>query len=191
MTLKIPYKSLLLYLSLVSLYRLALDWIYRSVIAVSFAYAGFIWKPSLLLCAVSWALLTLFSCLMWPCYRNPENRISYEILFILFLISLVPFTVMVYAGMCPTAFWASNALYWFLLIRLCVRKRLFRAIKITGVMKRIQKAHVLIAVVLLLSVFYICARYSHFRLNFDLSKIYDLRSESREYDYPTLLKYIF
>ena len=190
---RISVKKRALYFLLIFLYRLSLDWICRTAIVPYFSllYPDFVWNSSYFLMGISWVLILSFSGLMWQCYLNRDGKLSYEILFILYLISFIPFTTMLCAGMLATSFWVSNSLYWFLLIFFCTREWRINVANLLPPFKKLKNFHFLLAAALLLTVLYISGRYAGFRLNFNLMKVYDLRSEAAEYPLPTLLKYLF
>lgn len=188
---RISVKKRTLYFLLIFFYRLSLDWIYRIALTAMFSDQGYFWRPSAFLIGASWLLLLVTAGWMWRVYLNLNGKISYEILFILYLLSFIPFTTMLCGGRFTTSFWLANSLYWILLICFCTREWRLNLVNLFAPLKRLKRIHFFVAIVLLVTVVYISGKYAGFRLNFNLSKVYDLRAEAKEYPLPTLLKYLF
>ena len=184
------------YWLLVVLFRLLLDWVYHDVIAVSYAYAGFQNHRTALTALLSWGLLFLFTLLAKRAAENREDRVSQEIVFILFLISVVPYTVMVSFGAVPSATVWLSALYWLLVLGLLAHafppvSRERRAVRWERCKLLGDRQLMAVAIASALVVLYISGRYTRFRINFRLSSVYEYRAEAASFQLPTLLKYAF
>lgn len=176
-------------------YRILIDWIYFNIISPIYAYTGFTDNRSMGSLLVSWGLFIIFYCLIRRILYTEQEGISHVIVTTLYLLSFIPFTSSVYAGLTKTAFVVCNSLYWIVLIiasRFALhipKKRLpkinFNHLEIN------DKVVAAIGVISLLVVIYISGRYAHFRLNFNLFTVYDLRLEAREFGMSTLATYLF
>ena len=187
--------GIIAYFFFVIVYKALLDWSYSRVMSVAFGYMGFAHNFSLGYSLASWFVVFCFSVLSYSCYRNHEGRVSNEILYILFLISVVPFTSMMAYGQFSGAFIVCCLIYWlsfFLFHRLFLRKKgkkkitFLKSRRIVG-----EQAVVMITLVLCLVVVYVSGRYAHFRFNFNLNDVYDIRYEARGYNLPKPLEYLY
>ena len=174
------------------LYRVLLDIAYSQVIGPKFQYIGFIVKPTLLLKLYSWIIFLVFAGLAHKCYLN-KNRLSNEILFVLFLLSVVPGTTLMAYGQYPQGFIICFTVYWLTMF-------LVHRLLVLGDMHFLSRGRnkayyrfILFAIFIpiALVILYISARYTNFRLHFNLLTVYDLRDEASGYAIPTILKYLY
>lgn len=180
------------YCLLIILFRLLMDYMYRHVIATVYAYAGFQYNPSIWLMLLSWLLLFIGTVMTYKAYKNPGNRVSLEVVFLLFLMSFVPFTSMVGSGAVGLKFIVCNSIYWFLFLILCVSLSKNSVLRPKTGKTGIGDLQLqILAVVFALGVLYVSGRYAHFRLNFNLENVYEFRSEASNNRLPLWLSYFF
>ena len=189
-------KATIEYFALLIAIRILYDYMYRKTIYPIFAYSGFKYNDSSTSLWLSWILLIIVSFFIKSLYENRENRISDEVVFIIFLVMFIPFTTMMGYGAFTWGFVFWNAIYYlvlFIIIRIgYVTKGVsFPKSRRYGFAIGSDKMLVAIAIISMLVVLYISGKYAHFRLNFSLVNVYDLRLEAREYALPTLLVYMF
>ena len=176
--------------------RLLYDYMYCTSIYPLYAYVGFKCENAPTSYLMSWAMLIIIGSLAKKLYENREHKISMEVLFVIFIIMFIPFTTMIGCRALTGSFVFWNMIYYLILFSLvCVSDRLRGArLKIIMSHSKVIASNemlIAIAVVSMLVVMYISGRYTHFRFNFSLSNVYDLRLEAREFDLPTILNYLF
>lgn len=180
---------------IICLYRAFLDWCYFGVITKKYAYTGFVDNRNYSTLVLSWLILTLSFFFVWKIFNSRSGRNSELIVSALYLFSFVPFTTLVYAGLMSKEYILANCMYWFVLIcseRIAMKLPLKRLPVIKLGSLRIDDTFVIVFGLLsMLLVLYISARYTHFRLNLSLSRVYDLRIEARTYKIPRIVRYLF
>lgn len=184
------------YYALLIVMRLLYDYIYRTSIYPLYSYAGFKYEYSPANNIMSWVVLIIVAALVRKLYENRENKISTEVLFVVFIVMFIPFTTMIGCKALTGSFVLWNLLYYFILftaIRASDRLRGVRIKSSKNHSKTIASDEMLIAIAIIsmLVVLYISGRYTHFRLNFSLVNVYDLRLEARDFDLPTIIDYMF
>lgn len=190
----IERKELLLFMVFVVIYRLLLDWSFKKVISVCYGYSGFTYLPSTSLCIMSWAILVLFTYLVFRYYFSIE-KISHEILFLFFLIAVVPFTSMMGGGQFNTEFVVYNIIYWAMIFLAAAAIDNSRSCRMAMKKKKVRDINIVLIGITIISfviIVYISGKYTGFRLNYSLSSeiIYDFRQEAKENNLPTILRYI-
>ena len=183
------------YYILIVIYRLLLDFAYSKIIYPIYAYAGFEYNRNPVLYVFSWLLLLISAKPVLSAYRNKENKISFEILFLLYLMSLVPFSSMMAFGAQKGNFVIANIIYWAFLFFFILHRSLLVGHKAEGFSVGIRKLGdtqlIAIALVLGLITIYVSGKYAHFRMNFNLLGVYELRSEAGNNNLPTVFQYLF
>lgn len=183
------------FLPLVCAFRLLLDYGYFHVIARRYAYYGFHDNRSGLGLALSWLVLLASYAVARKALQTQDDRDSVLIVSLLYLLSFVPFTSCIYAGILDSAYIVSNCVYWLVLllgeiISLSVPVRRLPHLRIGRVV--VNDKFVWIAGWLsMLLVVFISGRYAHFRLNFNMFSVYDIRLEARDYHFPRIISYMF
>lgn len=171
------------------LYRLGLDFVYINYLSTTFGYMGFGYDFSMTSVIISWLLLVP----LFPVVKKLTYKQCFSSVILLFLIHLsyIPFTAMVaFSGSFSSAYIFANTIYWFCLL---ISMWLLPDFKL----KNLKNSHfneVLllgIAGFFALVVLYVSVRYTGLRFTLDLSMVYDMRKEVREFGMPTLLKYLF
>lgn len=182
------------FIGLVS-FRILLDYIYFNIISPGYAYSGFTDNRSLESGLISWLLFVAFYFLIRRILYSEQEGISHVIISLLYILSFIPFTSSVYAGFTTPAFIIWNTVYWLILI--VASKYIIRLPKKPLPNFRLDyitisdKFVTVVGVISLLVVLYVSGRYTHFRLNFNLFTVYDLRLEAREFGMSTLATYLF
>lgn len=177
------------------LYRILLDWCYFNIISPVFSYAGFHDNSSLEKLVLSWLLLFLFYIAILNIYQQENWRASTMITYVLGIISFVPFTTCVHAGIVSEDLICHFCLYWLLLL---VLQKILLHIPIQRFAKlRISSFEIddkfvkIIGVFSLLLVIAISIFYTGFRMHFNLNDVYGLRLEARNFNMPAILNYLF
>lgn len=183
----------LTYICFVLLYRLVLDLSYIIVVAPLYGYAGFTSKQTLSLLILSWLVCLGFSVISYNWYQN-KNLISCEVLYIVFILSFVPFTTMMRFGNFTISFVVAYILFFAclalfqILVGLIISGCHFRVMHHWTINDPILYLTLIISFLLIT---YISWRYTGFRLNFNLLKVYDLRAEAKTFHFPTIINYLF
>lgn len=184
-----------LFLIRVAIIRLLFDWNYEAILATKYRYAGFTADPSFEAKVSSWIILLIFSKMVFHYYEDSE-RLSSKVYLLLFLLSTVPFTTMVAYGACTIAFILANCIYYLVLFLSynTLNSVGVSRIEMSTKMRKIQGGDAMIKGITLFFVLilvYISGRYTHFRFNFNLYNVYELRGEAATYNLPRLLTYAF
>lgn len=186
-------KSSIWFFVLSILYRIILDTLFIETIIPIYGgvykYSNNSTTESLV---ISWIILLLFVVLTRP-YYYAENGVSNAVVFLLFLMQIVPFTTMIRTGHFTSSYIIANITYYIMLYMMIAifRKRTKRArIKFVEHLSPTQKIRILSAVLVVVAL-YVCGRYSHFNINFNVELVYDLRTAASSYNLPTVLTYLF
>lgn len=118
--------------------------------------------------------------------KKPNSVVSIAAI-LFFFIRFVPLTSFIAVKAQDLDFILLECVYWILIFSLLRTKKKINAFKW-------HKNDVLInifTVILISSVIFISGYYAHFRMNFSLLNIYDLRLEAREFNMPIILSYIW
>lgn len=144
---------------------------------------------------LSWILLLISYIFAKRVFLTRDNRNSSIVISILYLLSFVPFTTCVYAKIFEDEYILFNCIYWFFLlygeiVSLSVPVKRLPRLYIGRV--GIRDMFVWIAVWFsILLIVLVSGYYTHFRLNFNLFTVYDIRLEARNYHFPTIVSYLF
>lgn len=179
----------------IPVYRLLSDWIYLNIIYRNFGYEGYVNKSKGELVLISWVIFLLSIICMKSILDNNSEKVSAIVITILYFISFVPFTTCIAFGLLDNGYVLLNCVYWVLLIvfeSYYIRKKEYKrwVIRI-GNYKINDKFVNFIGIISFLLVVFISAKYTHFRLNFNMFAVYDLRREAVGYGMPTLVAYMF
>ncbi len=187
------FKSHLLYFVLVILCRICFDMVYERIIFPIYGETyKYVYCPTIETVILSWVILAAFMVPTCKLYYL-EKGVSNVVLLLLFLVSIVPFTTMVRNGQFEYLYVFANTFYfaliyfmtWIFRKKIQLRKVSIQT-RLTSGMK-IRLLTIFMAIIAL----YVCGKYSHFRVNFSIDQVYDLRSEAGTYNLPTILNYFF
>lgn len=186
--LKDTYKPnfILSYLGII-LYRITLELIYKHQVNPGWEYSGFTLEYELGGYMFSWGIVILAIPFIVKNYKS--NKPSSAILTIFYLIAYIPGTVLLAFKPMDRTFLTLYLLYWMFLT---LSNRIIPSLRLY---KLKEKDSVLLSngVLILLSlvVIFISYYFTRFRLNFSIINVYELRSEAKEYNMPTILTYLF
>lgn len=189
------FKSSIWFFALTIFYRIILDTLFSAIIIPIY---GSVYKYSdnstTESIVISWAIFLCFAILTRSHYYAKEG-VSNTILFLIFLMQIVPFTTMIRTGHFSTSYIIANMVYYLMLYLTIM---FLRNIKITIGKTKTFVEHVsptnkikMLSVLLVSVALFVCARYSHFNINFSIDLVYDLRTAASLYDLPTILSYLF
>ncbi len=173
-------------IALLLLYRLSLDILYIQLISPKFAYLGFITDIDPYKFFFSWLIILMLSPLVADLLskRTPSSILMSG----LNLTYFVPLTS--YCGCTGTAmfFLLVATAYWVLLL---LFQRKIPVVQMRPVVQKHSKLiFELITIVATVVILYVSARYTGFRVVFDLTNVYGIRAESETYSMPSFLSYI-
>jgi hypothetical protein len=184
----------IVYALLVVLYRLLLDVAYTRFVFPQFSYMGFVCQKTTISIILSWILLLVYMVLNYRFFFEGW-RLSSEILFMLFLLSMVPSTTATAYGLinlsvtaCNTAFWLSC--FFFLGLFSHLRDPIAFSLS-DGYADLNEKIILAAAVVFGAAIFYISWRYTSLRLHFDLQTVYELRDEAKGFSVGRAASYLY
>lgn len=177
-------------------FRILLDVVYKDILCRVFAYTGYTDRSSISFTIVSWIVFMVFLLACKNYYINNQENMLSEVLFLLFVLYVVPFTVMIHYGCYTYDFIFANSIY-LLLLFLIPRIHVKRVLKISFLKNDLQKRTLgevgigVICVISCLIVLFVSGIYTGFRFNFNFSLVYELRSEASTYSLPTILVYLY
>lgn len=187
-------RSDLLYYVFVFLFRIFIDWTYSAVIAPKYEYMGFHSNPDVMSFLISWVILLVLAFCASEVYQDSQS-LSAKVMLLLLLFSVVPFTTLVAFRNCTMFFTLWNTIYllvlfgsYWLLKHACHREI---QIKKGPIKLKMGSLVDYMTILFVLVIVYVSGRYTHFRFNFSLNNVYDLRAEAADFDMPTLLNYLF
>lgn len=175
-----------LFLLSVLIYRVCLDVIYIQCIAPFWGYYQLTYEPEAWLAISSWVILAFFSFFIVSFLAKPDNIVSIVVI-LFFFVRIVPFTSFISCKVQSVDFVFWQVSYWFFIFAFL---KYWKPIHVP----KVQKNDMLlnwIVFALIGTVIFISGYYTHFRLNFSLLNVYDLRFEARGYDVPSLLAYLW
>lgn len=181
-------------LMLAIIYRFLLRIIYIYSFYPTYKYLGFDYKVDHILEITSFALFIIFTVLLHRSHK-PRNELSDYLIWSLYLISFIPFSVMCSCGAFDIKFVIANHVYWLFII---IFNRLFSKLKIKKLpyftadgIEISDKLIGLVGIISLLINLFISYHYVGFRIVLDLFDVYSLREEVSSAQIPTLLYYAF
>ena len=187
------FKSHFLYFMLVILCRICFDAVYERIIFPIYgATYKYVYCPTIETIILSWILLVVFMLPTCKFYYS-EKGVSNVVLLLLFLVSIVPFTTLVRNGQFEYSYVLANTFYFALMYFMTWVFRKKIEMKKVSIQSRLTAGMKIQLLTLLMAItaLYVCGRYSHFRVNFSIDQVYDLRSEAGTYNLPTILNYMF
>ena len=183
-------------LTLICVHRLLLDFCYFSYINPFYSYdadnAFFDYRTKETF-FLSWIILIGSFFFAKKFFEENEETGSSMVIFLVYLVSYVPFTTLVYSGIISNGCYIWNSIYWLALFIL-YRRMPQISINQRALFGNKYNAHWwmdIIAILMMVFVAYVSFKYTDFRLNFAWSNVYELRMESREYPLSFLEKYLF
>lgn len=171
-----------------------MDYIYQQIVSPRYRYAGLFDASTPELKLISWSMLLTSFFFTKKVVTNNEEKLSFELLWFLYLLSFVPFTTMTGCGVFDTRFILCNLIYWFFLFFFCSALwKKGKRISIKEKRNKVSSSAVFqgIALLSMLVILYVSGRYAGFRIILDLDDVYDYRAEARLNALPTILVYLF
>jgi len=166
-------------------YRILVDVAYQRLVAIPFAYQGFVGAPTLNTLLVSWLFLLALLPLVVRVLRS--EALSARITAMLVFISLVPTTTLIaHDPRYPLPFIVLIFVYWLLFLLACA---VLPAIQPFRRPLRSEVPHLAVLATLSATVLFISWRYTGFRLHFGLLDIYALRVEARGFQVAAIIGY--
>lgn len=179
-------KDKLIYIFSTIVLRFLFDRIYIMTIAPYYAYRGLEFSPTTVSAIQSWGLLLGGIFMTIPFLWNKKSTISHAAIFLFCF--FVPWTSFIYCKAQPIDFVLCEAIYWFMIF-FCLRISAQYQSQSIKERKNDEGILSMIVVVLSLSVLYISFVYAHFRFNFRLDNVYEMRMEARKFNLPLFLDY--
>lgn len=175
------------FITSVILLRVLLDYVYIQRIAPFFSYANFDYNFEITNYTISWAVLITSFSLILPFLKN-INPCSSQAAIILYLIRFVPFTSMIANKGFSIGFIVLMLVFWVIFFLML---KFLPSFKLTYISTKTDKILYGMLAIFSITVLYISGVYAHFRLNFDLFNVYDLRMEARGFELPIILQYLW
>ena len=169
------------------LYRICLDYLYKECIVPVWEYKNFTYNlVNWWIVVYSWCILLAYSLLIFRFFEKKYNIVANAAI-LFFLLRVVPLTSLIANKTLEIEFIFLETVYWFLIFIL------FWYVKPIK-MQASGKSELwinLLTILLLLIVVFISGYYTHFRMNFSLLNVYDLRNEARGFNIPIILQYLW
>ena len=169
------------------IYRLLLDINYMLIISPNYDYAYFINEFSLGRCVISYLLLFISIPFILKFYEDRHVFFS-NVFVLLYLISFVPNLSFMVFKQAEGEFYLLYFIYWLILFIAAYKIKFFKIDCI-----KIRQQNVLLYLylsILMFAVIYISGRYTGFRIHFNITDVYTLRMEAREFEYPGIFGYL-
>lgn len=191
---KFDQKTRFVLLVLAIIYRVLLRIVYINCLYPTYDYLGFKCELDNLLERMSFALFLIFTFFLNRSHKV-KNELSDYLIWSLYVISFVPFSVMCGCGAFDIKFVIANHVYWLLMI---IFYRFFSKIKIGKLphftaygIEISEGALGLVGIISILINLFVSFRYVGFRIVFNILDVYSLRAEVKSAQIPTLLYYAF
>lgn len=170
------------------IYRILLDYIYIYIVSPVYSYQGFTLNQNFNSILVSWIILFFISFFVVRYWNSKkEDYFIVCVTLIFFYLRVVPLTSFLANNFSGSSFAISALIFWFLFyLFLGIVK--IPTLKMPKTSLSIMPFLTFIFVVV---VVFISGYYTHFRLNFDLFNVYDLRLEARDFKMPIFLSYLW
>lgn len=182
-------KNIVWFAASVVLLRVLFDNIYAEAISPLYSYAGLTYNPTITSRTISWGLLMGGLVLVTPFLKRNDFVIPNAAI-LLFVLFFVPWTSFIACKPQTMDFVLCEATYW-AMVFICMYRK-FNVIRLPQIVHTANStALTIITVTLILVVVYVSGVYAHFRLNFNLTNVYDLRLEARGFHLPLLLSYLW
>lgn len=169
------------------LYRICLDYLYKECIVPVWEYKNFTYNlVNWWIVVYSWCILLAYSLLIFRFFEKKYNIVANAAI-LFFLLRVVPLTSLIANKTLEIEFIFLETVYWFLIFIL------FWYVKPIK-MQASGKSELwinLLTILLLLIVVFISGYYTHFRMNFSLLNVYDLRNEARGFNIPIIFQYLW
>ncbi len=194
MTEKTKYGRYTGYVVGIILYRIMVDICYFGIMTREYAHYGYLNNFSFAGLLLSYIVLTAYLLILTNILTNCRSSVSGIIIFCWTLMSFVPFTSLISAGILSAKFIFFNCIYTAILIMTATISTLSppKEIKIEFLSKiNIDWIVNIVGIVCVAVVVLISYVYTGFRINFNLSQIYTLRDEFASYSMPTVVQYMF
>lgn len=161
---------------------------YIRVISPIYSYSGFTAAPTDESYVTSWIVLGIMFLIVIPFVKSTEF-VKSNAAILLFILFFLPWTSLIYYKPQPTGYILWEVVYWamtFILLRIRFSVKLFN----TG-NHRSESFIYFITFVLITTIVYISAFYANFRIKLDLQDVYDLRMDSRAFNLPKIIEYVW
>ncbi|MBE5943866.1 MAG: oligosaccharide repeat unit polymerase [Lachnospiraceae bacterium] len=192
-TIKKFFKSTALYFIIIVIYRMLIDKVFEVILAPIYGnvynYSVSFNIQNILL---SWVILFTFA-MMTRNMFYAEKGVSNVVIFLIFLLSIIPFTSLIkYGNFTSEYVFANTAYFAFLYFFTFIFRNKIKVKKFKSVNYFPPKYKIgLICVIFFLVALLVCGVYSGFRINFNLDSVYDLRTEAGTYNLPTIMVYLY
>ncbi len=165
-----------------------LDAIYSLQTAPIFAYDGMIDEHTIYSTNISWIWFVIVSIPVVPLVSRKKDYAISCIGIVFYFFRIIPMSSYLKFAPQPLDFIILNTCYWYVLFFFL---NIFADKKNTHVYKGNPLYINVIAVAACVTVIIVSGVYAHFRINFSLANVYDLREEARGYNIPVPLSYLY
>lgn len=182
-------KKYLVFILLIIVFRLLLDWIYRNEISPLFEYNNYVdesTKGSLIL---SWCVLAIFLPFVLWIINERDTFLHLIVLFLLYF-RIIPFSSLMMFRPQSWEYVLANVVYWSLIL---VLLKYIKPQNLFGVLRNQMNSRGVIFIITIISVttvLIVSGVYCNFRIHLSLDDVYELRMESREFNMPLILAYL-
>ncbi len=175
------------FVALMIIYRLLLDYAYINTIAPYFGYAQLTYEPEIYSQTISMVSFVIGTAFVLP-YRKMQGVFTPQIMMFFYLLAFVPMTSFWACKRQEMDFMITCLIFWFLFF---IAMRFIKGIDLTRYIEYNPKWIDIIVVIMSLVILFISGYYTHFRIHLSLADVYDLRHEARDYNIPKILNYIW
>lgn len=179
-----------LFVVLIILYRFLLDSVYSGQIAPWFRYQGLLDEHSSVSYIISWVFLAIVTFPTIQYFKEEEDYAISCVALLFYFMRIIPLSSILYFVPQPNGFVILNLVYWCLFFYLLNSS--FGFVDKLGIEpKGDSKSVGILAFYCIFIVLLVSGIYANFRVHISLEDVYTLREDSRNFNMPLLLKYLF
>lgn len=172
--------------SLLTLFRITLEYIYINFLIKIWSYSGFKNEPTIWTIIFSWIIFLVFIPIIINLLKN--KRSTALILAVLYIFVFIPGTIMIGRQPYKRGFIVFYCIYWILI---AVAYYMIPYIHISK--PSIQSCYLFTescTILFSLVVIVVWAFYAHFRITVNVLDVYTIRDEASQYNMPLILSYL-
>lgn len=179
--------NVFVFVALMIVYRLSLDYAYSNTVSPFFSYAGLTYEPDIVCKTISIISFAFGTAFILP-HRKMQTVFSSQILMFFYLLAFVPMTSFWACKIQKMEFMVAAIIFWVIFY---MAMNFVKGTDFTKYIKYNPKWIDVLAITMCLVIVFISGYYANFRIHLSISDVYDLRTEARGYNMPSILSYIF
>lgn len=174
---------------LIILYRLLFDYVYSTITHPIWEYSGFVNNATNSSFVISWVVMIALSLLVLPYFKN-EKSFFPDLIILIFLMRVVPFTTMIRFVNTPDGLTSLYFLFFALTFILTGFIKI-KQVPLGGIKhSRVNDTILYLGLVFFSAIIiFISGYYANFRFHLSFNDVYDLRQQASAFNIPTIVRY--